>query len=66
MRNEKSLKVNKAEMKPRDEIGNLAADFGSMAADLKNNQDKLVSYGRELESTISERTAARSEALPAA
>ncbi len=44
-------------MKPRDEIGNLAADFGSMAADLKNNQDKLVSYGRELEAIISERTA---------
>ena len=44
-------------MKPRDEIGNLAADFGSMAADLKDNQDKLVSYGRELESIISERTA---------
>ncbi|MDO8597119.1 MAG: hypothetical protein Q7R45_10900, partial [Sulfuricaulis sp.] len=44
-------------MKLPDEIGNLAADFGSMAADLKDNQDKLVSYGRELESTISERTA---------
>jgi diguanylate cyclase (GGDEF)-like protein len=44
-------------MKLPDEIGNLAADFGSMAADLKDNQDKLVSYGRELESIISERTA---------
>jgi len=44
-------------MKRRDEIGNLAADFGSMAAELKDNQDKLVSYGRELESIISERTA---------
>jgi diguanylate cyclase (GGDEF)-like protein len=44
-------------MKLRDEIGNLAATFGSMAADLKDNQDKLLSYGRELESLISERTA---------
>ena len=32
-------------MKLRDEIGNLAAAFGSMAADLKENQDKLLSYG---------------------
>ena len=44
-------------MKIRDEIGNLAAAFGSMAADLKDNQDKLLSYGRGLESIISERTA---------
>lgn len=44
-------------MKLRDEIGNLAAAFGSMAADLKDNQDKLLSYGRGLESIISERTA---------
>ncbi len=44
-------------MKLRDEIGNLAADFGSMAADLKDNQDKLVSYGRGLEAVVSERTA---------
>ena len=44
-------------MKRRDEIGDLAADFGSMAADLKDNQDKLVSYGRGLETMISERTA---------
>ncbi len=44
-------------MKRQDEIGNLAADFGSMAAELKDNQDKLVSYGRELEAAISERTA---------
>ena len=28
-----------------------------MAAELKDNQDKLVSYGRELEAIISERTA---------
>ena len=48
---------NKAETKLRDEIGRLAAAFGSMAAELKDNQDKLVSYGRELESIISERTA---------
>ena len=44
-------------VKLRDEIGDLAADFGSMAADLKNHQDKLLSYGRQLESVISERTA---------
>lgn len=44
-------------MKPRDEIDDLAAAFGSMAADLKDNQDKLVSYGRGLEAIISERTA---------
>ena len=44
-------------MQLRDEIGNLAAAFGSMAADLKDNQDKLLSYGRELEAIISERTA---------
>ena len=41
----------------RDEIGNLAAAFGSTAADLKDNQDKLLTYGRGLESMISERTA---------
>ena len=44
-------------MKLHDEISDLAAAFGSMAADLKNNQDKLLSYGRGLESIISERTA---------
>src|SRR5258706_7837054 len=41
----------------RDEIGNLAAAFGSTAADLKNNQDKLLTYGRGLEALISARTA---------
>jgi diguanylate cyclase (GGDEF)-like protein len=44
-------------MKLRDELGDLAAHFGSMAADLKDHQDKLLSYGRQLESIISERTA---------
>ena len=44
-------------MKLRDEIGNLAASFGSMAADLKDSQDKLLAYGRGLESIISARTA---------
>jgi diguanylate cyclase (GGDEF)-like protein len=43
-------------VKLRDEIDNLAAAFGSMAADLKENQDKLLSYGRGLESIIEERT----------
>ena len=41
----------------RDEIGNLAAAFGSTAADLKDNQDKLLTYGRGLETLVSERTA---------
>ena len=44
-------------MKLRDEIANLAAAFGSMAADLKDNQVKLLSQLRGLESSISERTA---------
>ena len=44
-------------MQLRDEIGNLAAAFGSTAADLKENHDKLLSYGRGLEAIISERTA---------
>jgi diguanylate cyclase (GGDEF)-like protein len=48
---------NKAETKLRDEIGRLAAAFGSMAAELKDNQDKLLSYARGLEAIISERTA---------
>ena len=44
-------------MKLRDEIGNLAAAFGSMAADLKDSQDQLLSYARGLELIISEQTA---------
>ncbi len=44
-------------MKLHDEIGELAAAFGNMAADLKDNQDKLLSYGRGLQSIIAERTA---------
>ena len=43
-------------MKSRDEIGNLAAAFGSMAVDLKGHQDKLLSYGRELEAMMTELT----------
>ncbi len=42
---------------PRDPFGDLAADFGSMAVELKDQQDKLLSYGRQLESILSERTA---------
>ncbi|MDB5810717.1 MAG: hypothetical protein JWN94_2839 [Betaproteobacteria bacterium] len=42
---------------PRDEIGTLAAAFGSSAADLKDTQDKLLTYGRGLETLIAERTA---------
>jgi len=41
----------------RDPLGDLAMDFGSMAVDLKDQQDKLLSYGRQLESILSERTA---------
>ncbi len=44
-------------MKSSDEIGNLAAAFGNMAADLKTHQDNLLSYGRELEGIVLERTA---------
>jgi diguanylate cyclase (GGDEF)-like protein len=44
-------------MKLSDELGSLAGAFGRMAADLKDSQDKLLSYGRKLESIISERTA---------
>ena len=43
-------------MKIRDEIGNLATAFGGMAADLKGHQDKLLSYGRELEAMMTELT----------
>ncbi len=49
--------MDRAELKIRDEIGNLAAAFGRMATDLKNNQDKLLSYVRGLEAIVSERTA---------
>lgn len=41
----------------RDEIGSLASAFGGLAADLKDNQDKLLSYVRRLESVVAERTA---------
>ena len=43
-------------MKSRDEIGNLAAVCGSMAADLKGHQDKLLAYGRELGAMMAELT----------
>jgi diguanylate cyclase (GGDEF)-like protein len=43
-------------MKLHDEIGDLAAAFGSMAAGLKDHQDKLLSHVRGLEAIISERT----------
>jgi diguanylate cyclase (GGDEF)-like protein len=42
---------------PHDEIGTLAAAFGNSAADLKDTQDKLLTYGRGLETLIAERTA---------
>ena len=52
-----SDRAHNAVTKLRDEIGSLAAAFGSTAADLKDNQDKLLTYGRGLETLISERTA---------
>jgi hypothetical protein len=44
-------------MKLHGGIGNLAAAFGSMAADLKDRQDKLSCCGRGLEPIIPERAA---------
>jgi len=44
-------------MKLSDELGDMAAVFGRMAADLKDSQDKVLSYGRGLETIIAERTA---------
>ena len=44
-------------MKVGDEIETLAAAFGRLASDLKDSQDKLLSYGRGLEALIAERTA---------
>src|SRR5688500_19029978 len=41
-------------MKIGDEIGALAAALGSMAADLKTHQTKLLTYGQELESMMTE------------
>ena len=48
--------MSKVEPNVRDEIGNLAAAFSSMATDLKDNQDKLLTYVRGLEAIVSERT----------
>jgi diguanylate cyclase (GGDEF)-like protein len=44
-------------MKLNDELDVLATNFVSMASDLKDHQDKLLSYGRKLEAIISDRTA---------
>jgi hypothetical protein len=44
-------------MKLSDEIDILAANFVNLASDLKDHQDKLLSYGRKLEAIISDRTA---------
>ena len=44
-------------MKLRDEIGNLGDAFDSMATELKDHQDKLLSYSRGLEAIVLERTA---------
>jgi len=59
-----SASANKVAMRPRDEIGSLAAAFGSMAADLKDNQDKLLSYARGLEASISEHSGQVAEDKP--
>jgi len=44
-------------MKLNDKIDDLADAFGSMTADLKGHQDKLLNSARELETTITDRTA---------
>ncbi len=44
-------------MKLSDELGTLAAAFGRMAVELKDSQDKLLTYGRGLEAIVDERTA---------
>jgi len=44
-------------VKPSDELETLAAAFGRMAIDLKDSQDKLLSYGRGLEALVSKRAA---------
>ena len=41
-------------MKIRDEIADLSAALGSMAADLRAHQDKLLTYGQALESIMEE------------
>jgi diguanylate cyclase (GGDEF)-like protein len=51
----------KVETGRRDEIGVLAGAFNDMAVELKDSQNKLRSYGRDLESKIAERTAELSE-----
>ena len=52
-----SVRADNTEMRLRDEIRNLAAAFGSMAAELKDHEDKLQFHTRGLEATIAERTA---------
>jgi len=44
-------------MNLRDKITTLTADIGGMASNLKDYQDKLLSYGRELETLIGDLTA---------
>jgi diguanylate cyclase (GGDEF)-like protein len=46
-----------ATMTLHNEIGKLSMEFSGMAADLKSHQDKLLSYGRQLESMITDQTA---------
>src|SRR5688572_1797795 len=44
-------------MKSSDEINNVTADLGDMAAALKKHQDELLNYGRKIESLIASRSA---------
>ena len=44
-------------MKLHDELSTMAGAFGGMAADLRGHQDKLLSYVREVETIIAQRTA---------
>lgn len=51
-----------ATMTLHDEIGKLSTEFSGMVTELKSQQDRLLSYGCQLESVISERTAELSQA----
>ncbi len=46
----------KLETTSKDEVGQLYACFNTMTAGLKESRDRLVNYGKELETRVSERT----------